>query len=406
MSKRLVTFGYKESIVKTCKDKNIDVITLIDDYEDKDFLPPIDTNEIRLETRNNANDFFTVSALIENGIENIDGVIAPFEFTLFNASVLANTFNCCVVPVMSALNFRDKIVQKRKLKSFVNMPNVWSKGELQYINPNDFPLIVKPSDGTGTALTTKVCNRKELEDAINKIKVNGSEFNSFIVEECIYGDEFYVDGWISNGEIQLFTISRYVENLINIQNGAITQGINLVYEENESLYKEVEKLLRIVFIKLELKNSAFHLEFFRTNDNEIVFGECAARLGGVMPETVFSYHFGVDILSTWIDICLGKYTNVVTNSKVIKEHTGFTLIPSPSNVASENVILPTLKEFQEKFNFVISVVYKWVRGQSLPDNSASTGYRIGDLFVKGKSDKEVKQNLDSAIKFFLEVNRG
>lgn len=403
MNTQIICLGYKETLVKKCLEKKIEVISLIDEFDEPEFFPAASNNEKRIFTKNNVNDLFLVSTLLENGFNSINAVISPFEFTLFNAGVLTSFFGCGGLDMRASLLFRNKILQKKAVHKIVNTPKIWQITEKEDISVADFPLVVKPSDGTGTTLTIKVYSHAELENAIKKIKKEGQEFTNIIIEEFISGKEFYVDGWILEGKVQVFTISKYVENLLKIKDGKVVQGINLIYKQNEDLYSEIETLLNSILPTLGMNDGVFHLEFFLTENNEIYFGECAARLGGVMPEAVFLYHFGIDILSIWIDLCFGKKAYVEgSNNKLIKNHTGFTYIPTPKNNTS--IILPDKDTFKKKYDFILDVEYDWFPGQILPNDSQSTAYRLGKIFVKGNSESDVKNNLDKAIKYFEEVN--
>ncbi len=400
MKKKLISFGYKESIVNTCEEKNIEIINLIDDFEPKDFLPNTKQNELRIYTKNNANDFFTITNFLKSKVPHVDGVIAPFEFTVFNASVFATFFDCAVLSMPIALNFRDKIVQKETLENVIHTPRFYCNYEGKVFEKNDFPLIVKPVDGTGTSLTYKVNDISELEHSIKEITEYGAEYSGYVIEEFIEGQEFYVDGWVTDGEVQLFMISEYVENLINIYTGSIVQGVNLVYQENQTLYQKVGVFLGKVLKKLNLENGVFHLEFFLNPDQELVFGECAARLGGVMPETAFLHHWKVDLTSVWIDICLGEKPKYQLQEKWIDEHTGFTFIPSPKDLNIRDTQFPDLKTLQKELNFVVNIEYDWYPGDDIPNDRSSTANKIGKVFVTGSSKESVQTNLKKVTNYF------
>ena len=400
MKKNLISFGYRESIVNTCAEKNIEIINLIDDFEPKEFLPDIKQNELRIQTKNNANDFFTLTNFLKSKVSHVDGVIAPFEFTVFNASVFATFFDCAVLTMPTALNFRDKILQKDTLKSVIQTPKVYYKYEGNLFERNDFPLIVKPVDGTGTSLTYKVNDISELKHSIKKITEYGSEYSGYIIEEFIEGREYYVDGWVTEGEIQLYMISEYVENLINIYAGSIVQGVNLVYQENHNLYQKVGVFLEKALKKLNFEDGVFHLEFFLNTDQEIIFGECAARLGGVMPETAFLYHWKVDLTSVWIDICLGERPKYNFKEKRIYEHTGFTFIPSPKDLNIKYTKFPALKDLQKELDFVVNIEYDWYPGEDIPNDRFSTANKIGKVFVTGTSKESVQNNLNKVTNYF------
>lgn len=394
--KKILLIGYKESLVKKILNQKSKVICLIDDFDDPDFLPSIRENEERIRVKDTANDFFILTKLLIEGHYTFDAVISPFEFTQFNAAFLAEFYNCPTPGIEVISRFRDKALQKKSLSNKIKYANYSEINNNKL--PSEFPIVIKPSSGTGTFQTHKIKDKTEYLKIIDSIEENTNRFTTVLAEQFIEGDEYYVDGWIENYKIQRFSISKYLSPLINIHRGKLLQGITLDTNNYQKFYQKVKRFLEIVLTDLGLNNSFFHLEFFLDFENNIIFGECGSRIGGNMTEANFYYHFNIDLDQVILNLSLGEKNNLNTN-KNISKLTGFTVLPTPDNF-THNSRLPQIRELKLKFPEIISVRYDWITGMDIPDHTSSTSDRLGMVLVSGLSEENIKNSLLSIIEYF------
>lgn len=79
-----------------------------------------------------------------------------------------------------------------------------SLNKLDYMN---YPLIVKPTDRSGSRAITKVLKKEELNLAIN-VAIENSFEKKCIIEEYIEGEEFSLEGITYKGKHKFLTITR------------------------------------------------------------------------------------------------------------------------------------------------------------------------------------------------------
>ncbi|WP_165442937.1 ATP-grasp domain-containing protein [Senegalia massiliensis] len=393
--KNVLCYGFKKSLVESTRNKNIKLIQVIDDWDDPEFLPSPENHEMRIKVKDSTNDFFVLSSLMRNQAEDIDLVISPYEYTLVNVSIMAKLLSVDYILPNVAISFRDKIIQKTKLAGAVKLPKyteydeAFSFDDLKKLVGT--PFVIKPNSGTGTIFTYKITDKKTFLEVKPKLDAMYNRFNTIIVESFVSGTEYYVDGWFSDYKLQQFIVSKYVTPLLNIYNGELTQGISLKKSEHEDLYNEVETILNSVMPTLDLGNSVFHLEFFLNENGEIVFSECAARLGGTLVEEKFKYNFDIDM--NLVQLEPEKYKG---SFKEISTNTGFSYLPSPTVI----IELPSADYLKEKNKDLIAFEYEWECGMGIPDSNASTSSRIGRFIVKGKSEEETFFNLEKVVSDF------
>lgn len=396
---KILIIGYKKELVDKIISSGDEVVCLIDKFDDPEFLPPIQKKEERITIKDTANDFFTLSTLLVKGHITFDAVISPFEYTQFNAAVLAEYYNC-PTPGMEIISaFRNKVLQKSKLSNKIQYAKFWEIDDIDIRDSlNHLPLVIKPNSGTGTFQTYKVRNEEEYFDIFNTIDEKTERFPSILVEEFIEGEEYYVDGWIEDNKVNYFTISKYITPLINIHNGNLLQGITLNTKKNFQFYREIEDFLNIIFQDLKLNNSIFHLEFFLNNKN-IVFGECGSRIGGNMTEAAFLHQFNIDLDEVLLNLSLGENTNVSHKERKVSKNTGFTILPTPYNFTTKS-ILPKINKLKLKFPEIIDVRYDWETGMEVPDHTSSTSERIGMVLVSGRDESEILNSLSNIATYF------
>lgn len=203
-------------------------------------------------------------------------------------------------------------MRKAFLKNGVSVPKfveISDSNDLSQLKKMKMPIIVKPTDRSGSRSITKIENLND----INKIKkaVNEAIKTSFekkaIVEEYIDGEEFSAEGITYNGKHALLAITRKQTTGAPhfIETGHV-QPAELDSETIEKIKKEVFAGLK----SLKIKNSASHAEFKITPNGEIKIIEIGARMGGdCIGSDLVQISTGYDFLKMVIDVALGNPPN-------------------------------------------------------------------------------------------------
>ena len=174
--------------------------------------------------------------------------------------------------------------------------------DIENLNDMTYPLIVKPTDRSGSRAITKVYEKSELESAI-KIAIENSFENGAIVEEFIEGQEYSAEGITFNGKHQFLAITQKATTGAPhfIETGHF-EPANLSEETKQKIYKELSKALTA----LEITNSASHSEFKITPEGEVKVIEIGARMGGdCIGSDLVQISTGIDFVKMVIDVATG-----------------------------------------------------------------------------------------------------
>lgn len=177
-----------------------------------------------------------------------------------------------------------------------------------------YPLIVKPTDRSGSRSITKVYKKEELASAIMSA-VNDSFEKQAIVEEYISGDEYSCECISYKGKHTYLTITKkFTTGEPNFIETGHVQPAGLS-AETESKVKEY---ILNALTALGIQNGASHSEFRIDENGEIKIIEIGARMGGdcIGSDLVF-LSTGMDFVKMVIDVACGKEPDL---SKKGKEH--------------------------------------------------------------------------------------
>ncbi|MEI4623873.1 ATP-grasp domain-containing protein [Bacillus pfraonensis] len=400
----ILLLGYRQELVEVCQRLGIEVTTLIDPWEPIENLPPLKENEDRIFVENLSKDETILCSLARARKLKFDAVCTYDEYFVVNAALLSHALSTPYMDSKIAVAFRDKYYQKSLLRGIVPVTDSWIIDDVKDYKISEdhpYPVVVKPVTGAGTADTQVAHNAKELQEFIDHLGNRHKNHNdpesprSLVIERFVSGEEWHVDGWISDGEIQLFTVSKYAFPLIGIKDGGIVQSITLHPNTNKELYKKISLFITKSLHALGLSNGVFHLEMFYCSKNdEFIFSECGARVGGGLIYSAFKSMFNIDLYEVLIKLSLGEK---VTVPRLEANHcTGWVYLPSVS---------PDLKSLPDRsvlMNLpgVDHVEYSWNPGQAVPDTKVDTTQRTGMVLVLGESYQEVDTRIKNVLKVF------
>lgn len=168
----------------------------------------------------------------------------------------------------------------------------------------NFPIIVKPTDRSGSRAITKVNDISELKEAINRARDISFEKRA-IVEEYIEGNEYSAECISQNG----------VHYLLNITKKFTTGSPHFIetgHLEPAGLSNEdIEKIRDTIFKSLDaldIKMGASHSEFkYNSKDKIVHIIEIGSRMGGdFIGSSLVRFSTGYDYLKMVIDCAVGN----------------------------------------------------------------------------------------------------
>ena len=167
-----------------------------------------------------------------------------------------------------------------------------------------YPVIVKPTDRSGSLGITKVTNPDELRQAVT-IAVNHSFEHEALVEQFIEGREISVE-FISYGgtHYPLQITDKVTTEAPHFVELAHHQPAELTEEQYKAIYALTQKALNA----LGVTNGASHSEYKITKDGQIYVMEIGARMGGdFIGSDLVRLSTGYDFVQGVIEVALGLF---------------------------------------------------------------------------------------------------
>lgn len=235
-----------------------------------------------------------------NGITSIasDVAVPSMSFVAENLNLAGNRYE-------DALPASDKYLMRTKfLENNVSSP-VFSLVNETFSDKNfTYPLIVKPTDRSGSRGVEKVYNREDLNIAIERAKKE-SFSKQVIVEEYIEGKEVSVEAISWEGKHYILAITDKV-----------TTGepffVELEHHQPSRLSNDVQTEIKRETLKalnsLNIKYGASHTEMKITDEGRLFLIEVGARMGGDFIGSDLVYlSTGYDFVKGVIQIALGEF---------------------------------------------------------------------------------------------------
>lgn len=180
-----------------------------------------------------------------------------------------------------------------------------SEGEIpDIITTFSFPVIVKPTDRSGSRGVEKVLRREDLHQAIERACHESFQFKA-IIEEFVEGREISVESISFKGE----------HHILQITDKVTTEApffVELEHHQPSSLPEDIKAEVRIIVLNaldaLHIQYGASHAELKITKDGDIRVIEIGARMGGdFIGSDLVKLSTGYDFLKGVIDVAFGEF---------------------------------------------------------------------------------------------------
>ncbi len=208
--------------------------------------------------------------------------------------------------VRTAYLCRDKPAMKECLRQ-AGVPCAQSIGSADleeisaFADSVGFPLIVKPRAGAGASGTTRVDNRRELEQALAEAGLTHGQ--SVAVEEFIEGHEGFYDTLTLNGEVVHDFASHYYPGVLEAMRtrSVSPQFLTTNRIDTAAGYQEAKELGRRVIKALGIGTSATHMEWF-ASPKGLKFSEIGCRPPGVGAWDLYCASNEMDVYREWAEL--------------------------------------------------------------------------------------------------------
>jgi biotin carboxylase len=205
--------------------------------------------------------------------------------------------------VAQTVPFRDKEQMKQLLDgaglrtpwhmAASTVAEVWGAAERV-----GYPLIVKPIDGAGSADTYRADSAAELDAILPMIR----HVPRVSVEEFIEAEEFTYDTICAGGQVLVENICQYHPRPLLTKIHEWVSPVTMALRDlDEPGLQGGRELGRAVIAALGFRDGFTHMEWYRKDDGEVVFGEIGARPPGARTVDVMNYATDADLFTAWAE---------------------------------------------------------------------------------------------------------
>ena len=242
-----------------------------------------------------------------DGITSIasDAAVPTVNYIAGKMGLIANDF-------ADAKVCTDKYQMRRKFAEHgVSSPKFVVSDEGYSTNGFRFPVIVKPTDRSGSRGVKKIVDISDLQLAVIRAK-NDSFSGRAIIEEYITGAEISVESISWKGKHYILAITDKV-----------TTGapcfVELEHHQPSQLAIEIQEKVKFETLKvlnaLNIQYGASHSEFKITEAGDVFAIEVGARMGGdFIGSDLVQLSTGYDFVKAVIDVALGQFEVPIIHS--------------------------------------------------------------------------------------------
>ncbi len=243
-----------------------------------------------------------------------------------------------------------------------------------------YPLIVKPTDRSGSRGITKVDTLKEIPKAVQSAVENAFEKHA-IIEEYFEGEEYSCECISYQGEHHVLTITKkYTTGYPHfIETGHMEPALL-----DEATVHLVEKEIKKALDALRVQNGASHSEFKITPDGEVRIIEIGSRMGGdCIGSHLVWLSTGYDFVKMVIDTALGQKPLLQREHK--PQYAGIRFIFNQKDLE----IYEDIKKNQPQILNYVSEIEK-IGEHEVVDSSTRFGYFI----IVADNKEQIKEILE------------
>ena len=233
----------------------------------------------------------------------IDQVECLWEPYMLLAARIREAFGLPGMTVEQTVPFRDKEEMKRRLDaagirtpwhvSATSVAQIWEAAEQV-----GFPLIVKPIAGAGSADTYRVDSAAELAEVLPMLR----HVPEVSVEEFVDAEEFTHDTVCANGKILFEHVLWYRPRPLQMRMHEWVSPTAISFRDLNVPHLQGGRAMgEQVLAALGFDTGFTHLEWYRKEDGEVVFGEIGARPPGVRVVDMMNFNTDGDLYVGWAE---------------------------------------------------------------------------------------------------------
>ncbi|QGV80453.1 ATP-grasp domain-containing protein [Streptomyces ficellus] len=336
------------------------------------------------------------------GDHRFDAVLTSDEWALVTAGVLATQLGCRALDPVTAVYFRDKSLQKRKVAE-AGVPTARVTVVDDVHDVSDVPweydrAVLKPVAGAATARTAVVDGPEALQALSRRYRADHTAQRTFVLEEYVGGDEWIADGFLHDGELRFLAVGRYGAPCLTMIDEQTPLWMRHFDPKDETwAYDLAEPVVRRCLEALGLRDGVFHMELFHDpQTGRLTFSECAARRGGALIHEQVQAKFGIHLGEAALRCAIGRdpgadveHRPELFGTSYLKGRAGTLLsCPAPAELRA----LPGVEFARVEFP----------AGGTFLGDIDNTNHRMGQVLVSASTEEELEERFAAVRAWFDE----
>ena len=319
--------------------------------------------------------------------ENIDGVLTvATDFGVLTSNFIAEKLELPGLKYEAAKRIKNKYEVRKKLTmSHVDDSQVaievTNNTNIESLNIQ-FPVIVKPCDGSGSRATQKVEKKEELSSAC-KMAIESSMAKKALVETFIRGHEYGVESIVIDGTIHVLAIMK---KMMTDPPYYAELGHQIPSELSKEMEQKIEKCVIKAIEALEINHGAVNMDLILNDSGEIHIIDIGARMGGNLIGThIVPYGTGIDYVKALLESSVGRKTSLTPTAKSVVVTR---LLAFPGGTVQK---IPDVQGIEKEYD--VEIYHHMKKGMKIREyhtNLDGCGYIVGKAEEINKAKQKVE----------------
>lgn len=328
--------------------------------------------------------------------KNIDGVLtAATDYGVLSAAFVAKHLNLpgldySVSEIVKNKYAVRKRIYEKKVDDLEQFYKIGDSSELNKVKDNiQFPVMIKPCDGSGSKAINKVDGVSGLKGACEEA-IKSSLIGKALIEDFIDGKEYGVESFVYNGEVHVLGVigKRVTTPPVYAEVGHFFPVCITFEDKVKEVVKNAIKAIGINF-------GAVNMDIIITDDERVFIIDIGARMGGnLIGSHIIPYGTGIDYIEILIRTAVGDPVELKPKSPNMNVATRL-LTLKPGKVLN----LPDFQHIEKTYN--VDIYHHLHAGSKIKEyrnNTDGCGYVVS---ISNNLHKSIKQvdNVKDLIDF-------
>ncbi|MBW6473095.1 MAG: ATP-grasp domain-containing protein [Anaerolineaceae bacterium] len=252
--------------------------------------------------------------------KNIDGVLtAATDYGVLSASKIANEFNLPgldfnVANVIKNKYSVRKILYQHSIETISQFFEVSCLEDLRELRHKiNYPVMVKPCDGSGSKSTQRVDDFETLQTACEDA-LQASLIGRALIEDFIEGVEFGAESFVYQGHVNVLGVmGKRMTKPPDYAELGHYMPCGLAPEKEDEVKTEIIKTIKA----LNINFGAVNIDLLITNDLKPIIVDIGARMGGnLIGSHIIPSATGIDYMGNLIKSAVGDEVNMRAKSSI------------------------------------------------------------------------------------------